>query len=98
MTYQATNRREGVSMSCHGRSRKLHAFTDKELDVMRAAQELLGAPTIGRGSARPGGQWWSESKKSNKPSKPPKIYKNSTKTAGFLHLLTLKSPKMPFFT
>ncbi len=32
------------------------------------AQELLGAPTIDGGSARAGG---GESKKSNKPSKPP---------------------------
>jgi hypothetical protein len=44
MTSQATNRREGVSTSCRGRSRKLHAFTEKELETVRAAQELLGAP------------------------------------------------------
>ncbi len=32
-----------------------------------------------------------------KPSMPPKIYKNGAKTSGFLHLLTLKMPKTPFF-
>ncbi len=55
---------------------------------MRAAQEFLGAPTIGEGSARPRGGGWRESKKSNKPSKPPRMYKNSAKMAGFPHLLT----------
>jgi hypothetical protein len=46
MTSQATNRREGASTSCHSRSQKLHAYTWKELESMRVAQELLGAPTI----------------------------------------------------
>ncbi len=47
MTSQAINRREGVSTSCHGHSRILRTFTYKELEALRAAQELLGAPTIG---------------------------------------------------
>jgi hypothetical protein len=47
MTSQATNRREGVSTSYRGHSRKL--------ETMRAAHELLGVPTIGGGSARPEG-------------------------------------------
>jgi hypothetical protein len=34
---------------------KLRAYTWKELETVRAAPELLGVPTIGRGSARPGG-------------------------------------------
>ncbi len=55
MTPQATNRREGGSTSCRGRSQKLRAFTYKELETVRAAQKLLGAPTIGRGSAWVGG-------------------------------------------
>jgi hypothetical protein len=55
MTSLVTNRREGVSKSCCGRSRKLCAFTQKELETARAAQELLDAPTIGGGSARPQG-------------------------------------------
>jgi hypothetical protein len=55
MTSQATNLREGGLSSCCGRSHKLHAFTWKELDTVRAAQKLLGALTIGRGSARTGG-------------------------------------------
>ncbi len=74
-------------MSCRSCSRKLRAFTYKELKTLRAAQELLGAPTVGEGCARQG-VWWKESKKSNKPSKPPEMYKNSTKTADFPHLLT----------
>ncbi len=54
MTSQATNRREGVSKSCRGHSRKLRAFTQKELEIEKAVQELLGAPTIGAGSEQPG--------------------------------------------
>jgi hypothetical protein len=42
-------------MSCRGRSRKLHSYTWKELETVRAAPELLGAPAIDGGSARPGG-------------------------------------------
>ncbi len=34
---------------------KLQAYIYKELETLRAAPELLGAPTIGGGSARPGG-------------------------------------------
>ncbi len=60
---------------------------------MRAAPELLGAPTIGRGSARPGGGGGEV------------IYtfiavRNSQKrqkTAGFVHVLAYNSPKTPFF-
>ncbi len=42
---------------------------------------LLGAPTIGRGSAWPGGG-------GGGPSMPSGIYENGAKTAGFLHLST----------
>jgi hypothetical protein len=52
MTSQATNRREGGSASCPGRSWKLPTYTLKELETAWAAPELLGAPTIGRGKAR----------------------------------------------
>jgi hypothetical protein len=45
---------------------------------MRAAQEVLGAQTIGGGSARPG-VVVGESKKSNKPSKLPEMYKIGAK-------------------
>ncbi len=55
MTSQATNRRGGGFTSCRGCSQKLRAITSKELETMRAAQKLLGEPTIGRGSARAGG-------------------------------------------
>ncbi len=34
---------------------KLRAYTWKELETVRATPELLGTPTIGGGSARPGG-------------------------------------------
>jgi hypothetical protein len=55
MTSQVTNRRERGSMSCPGRSRKLRTYTLKELESVWVAPELLGAPTIGRGSAWSGG-------------------------------------------
>jgi hypothetical protein len=55
MTSQVTNRREGGSTSFRGNSWKLRAFTKKELEIARADQELLDAPTTGGGSARPGG-------------------------------------------
>jgi hypothetical protein len=35
--------------------RKLRTYTYKELETVRAAPELLGAPTTGGGSARPRG-------------------------------------------
>jgi hypothetical protein len=55
---------------------------------VKAAQELLGALTIGGESARPGGGGgWRESEKLNKPSEFG-MYKNGAKTAGFPHLLT----------
>jgi hypothetical protein len=65
---------------------------------MRAAQELLGAPTIGgAGSAWPGGGGGgSQRSQIHKLSKPPRINKNSTKTAGLLHLMTFKKPKRRF--
>jgi hypothetical protein len=49
MTFQATNRREVGSISCRGCSRMLRTYTLKELETVRAALELLGAPTIGGG-------------------------------------------------
>jgi hypothetical protein len=52
---QANNRREGSLTSCHGCSWKLCAFTKKELETVKAAQKLLGVPTIGGGSAWAGG-------------------------------------------
>jgi hypothetical protein len=64
MTSQATNRREGGSTSRHGHSRKLRAYTKKEIETVRAAPELLGGPAIGGGSAGywrgecPAQGWW----------------------------------------
>jgi hypothetical protein len=42
-------------MSCRGRSQKLCSFTYKELETMKVAQKLLGAPTIGGWSGQAGG-------------------------------------------
>jgi hypothetical protein len=56
MTPQATNRRDLSLTSCPGHSQKLRAFTQKELETVKAAQKLLGAPTgIGRGITGEGG-------------------------------------------
>ncbi len=65
---------------------------------MRAAPELLGAPTIGRGSARPGGGG-GEIHRSHTyiPSQLYEIAKNGEKTGGFVHVLAYKSPKTLFF-
>ncbi len=51
MTPQVTNRKEGGLTSYRGHNRKLRAFTQKELETMKVAQELLGAPTIGGGGS-----------------------------------------------
>jgi hypothetical protein len=78
MTPQATNKREGGLTSCHGRSWK-------ELETVKAAPKLLGALTIGGGSARSRGWWWRELKEANKPPSWPKYTKTGLKTGGFLH-------------
>ncbi len=80
-----------------GCNQKLRTYTQKELETKWAAPELLGVPTI-RGECPVRGWQWRGSQKSNKHSKPPKIYKNSEKTDGFAHIFAYKSPKMPFFT
>jgi hypothetical protein len=54
MTPQVTIRREGGLTSLCGRSRMFCAFSEKELENVKAAQKLLGAPTIGGGSAQVG--------------------------------------------
>jgi hypothetical protein len=83
MTPQVTNRREGGFMSCCGRSLKLRAFTWKELETVRAAQKLLGAPTISREECSGRGWWWREIKEENKPSSRAKMHKNSAKNRWF---------------
>jgi hypothetical protein len=60
---------------------------------MRAAPELLGAPTIGGGVPGPG----VVVERSYIPSQPYEIAKNGEKTGSFAHVLTYKSPKTPFF-
>jgi hypothetical protein len=61
MTSQATNRKEGGSMSCCGRSGKLRyiyiyiiIYNIYIFKTVRVAQELLGALTIGGGNTQPG--------------------------------------------
>jgi hypothetical protein len=72
---------------------KLRAYTEKELETVQAAPELLGAPTIGGGSARP----WVVVERSYIPSQPYEIAKNGKKTGGFTHVFAYNSPKTPFF-
>jgi hypothetical protein len=89
MTTQVTNRSEGGLTSCYGPSRKVHAFTKKELETVKAAQKLLGAPTIfwwGEYLGR--GWWWRELQEANKPPSRPKYTKTAPKMGGFEHLMT----------
>ncbi len=62
---------------------------------MRAAQKLLGAPTIDGGSAQAGGRE-GVSKESNTPPCRPECTKHQ-KTGGLTHFLAHKSLKMPFY-
>jgi hypothetical protein len=98
MTSQATNRREGVSKSCHGRSRKLRAFNEKELESASVAQKLLGTLAIGVGSARPGdGGGGSQRSQKSLPSHPRNVQKQR-QNGRFSHFLPKKSLKMLFYT
>ncbi len=97
MTSQATNRREGGSTSCRGRSRKLQAYTQKELETVRGAPELLGAPTTGGGSTRPGGGGGESHRSQISLPSYPKYTKTENKTGGFTYFLAYKSPNTPFF-
>ncbi len=96
MTSQATNRREGGSTSCPGHSRKLRAYTSKELETMRVAPELLGAPTIGGRRAQPGGGGGGGYRSQISPQATQNIRKRQ-KTGGFALVLAYKLPKTPFF-
>ncbi len=60
---------------------------------MRAAPELLGAPTIGGGVPGPG----VVVERSYMPSQPYEIAKNGKKTGGFTHVLACNLPKTLFF-
>ncbi len=72
---------------------ELHAFTQKQLETERAAQELLGAPTIGRGSARPRGDGGgSQRSQINLPSHP-----ECTKKAGFQNTFCPKNHQNAVF-
>jgi hypothetical protein len=65
---------------------------------VKAAPELLCAPTMGGGSAWLGGGGGESNRSKKKPSMPPEIYENGEKTGGFMHFLAYKLPKTPFFT
>jgi hypothetical protein len=73
---------------------KLRAYTKKELETMRAAPELLGTPTIGGGSIRPGGgggevmYTFTAVRNSQKRQK----------TGGFAHVRAYNSPKTLYLT
>jgi hypothetical protein len=67
----------------------------KELETVKAAQKLLGAPTIGGVSAWSGGCWWRELKVANQPEE---ITKNRAKNGQFPTLSVLKLLKTPFFS
>ncbi len=96
MTSQATNRKEGGSASCPGPSWKLPTYTWKELETVQAAPELLDAPTMGRGSARPG-SGGEESYRSQISLPSARNVRKRQKTGGFAHVLANNSPKTPFF-
>jgi hypothetical protein len=62
-----------------------------------ATPKLLGAPTIGGGSARSrGGGGGGHRSQISLPSRP-KYTKKAKKTGGFEHVLAYKLPKTPFF-
>jgi hypothetical protein len=62
-----------------------------------AAPELLGAPTIGRGSARSRGGGGGDHRSLINLLRTPEIYKNDEKTVGFVRVFAYKSPKTSFF-
>ncbi len=62
---------------------------------MQAAPELLGAPTVGGGSARPGGGG-GEFIEVIYTLQPYEVAKNGEKTAGFADVLAYKSQKRRF--
>jgi hypothetical protein len=96
MTSQATNWREGGSVPCPGRSRKLRTYTKTELETVWAAPELLGAPTIGGGSARSrGGGGGGHRSQISLLSR--RKYTKIAKKRVVSHVLAYKSPKTPFF-
>ncbi len=97
MTSQATNRREGGSMSCRGRSRKLRTHLERAKDCEDSSRTAWCAD-YWQGECPARGWWWRDSQKSNKPSKPPEMHKNIFKNGGFTHFLAYKSLKTPFFT
>jgi hypothetical protein len=92
MTSQVTNRREGGSTSCPAVVGSSGPTLRKELKTVWVAPELLGAPTIGGGSARSrGGGGGGHRSQISLPSC--SKYTKMAKTGDFLHILANKSPK-----
>ncbi len=75
---------------------RLRANTSKELETVRAAPELLGAPTTGGGSAWPKGGG-GKIPRSHINLQHYEIAKNGKKTADFAHVFAYKAPKTLFF-
>jgi hypothetical protein len=61
------------------------------------AQKLLGAPTIGRGSALAGGGGGGSQRSQIRPHAAQNLQKQLKKTGGFEHFLAHKSWRTPFF-
>jgi hypothetical protein len=92
MTSQAIKRREGVSKSCRSLSRKLQL--ERARDRKDSSRTAWCADYWGGGVVLGLGGWWGEqgeSKKSNKPFKPPGMYKNGW----FSKLFALKIALFP---
>jgi hypothetical protein len=77
-------------------NRKLRAFTSKELETVKAAQKLLGARTIGVGSARAeggGGESW---RRQINPQ-PAEMHKNGAENCRFCAHFGLKTAENSIF-
>jgi hypothetical protein len=65
---------------------------------MRVAPEMLGAPTLGGGSARHRGVDGESHRSQISLPSHRNIYKNGERMGGFTHFLAYKSPKTTFFS
>ncbi len=94
---QPIGEREALHHSCHGCSRKLLAFTLKELETMRVDQKLLGALTTGGGSAWAGGGGGGRQRSQIRPQAARNVWKRQ-KNGQFPTLIDLKIAQNTIFT